>query len=328
MYDAITDVPGVEVGHAEDLRALTGCTVVVCRDGAVVGVDVRGLAPGTRETDLCRPGTLVERAHAILLAGGSAFGLDAASGIMRYLWERDIGFDAGVAKVPIVPGAVIFDLALGEVAWPDAEMGYAACLAAAGGPVRQGCVGAGTGATVGKVLGMAQATKSGLGTASLRIGDVTVAALMVVNAFGDVVRPGGHAVVAGARDPRDGRYVDSAQVLQRGDGAGRWPGANTTIGVVATDASLTPDAVNHLATIAHDGLARSIRPVHTLLDGDTVFACATGAVGAELPGLGMQLDVAVVRAVERAVTRAVLYATPLGGLPAAGPSSEGGEAEQ
>ncbi|HEX6508739.1 MAG TPA: P1 family peptidase, partial [Chloroflexota bacterium] len=153
MYDAITDVDGIEVGHAQDAQALTGCTVVLCREGAVVGVDVRGAAPGTRETDLCRPGTLVERAHAVLLAGGSAFGLDAASGVMRYLWERDIGLDVGITRVPIVPGAILFDLAIGEVAWPDDGMGYQACIRAGGGEVEQGCVGAGTGASVGKLLG-------------------------------------------------------------------------------------------------------------------------------------------------------------------------------
>lgn len=313
----ITAVHGIEVGQAENLAALTGCTVVLCREGAVVGADVRGFAPGTRETDLCRPGTLVKKAHAILLAGGSAFGLDAAAGIMQYLWEAGIGFETGVARVPIVPGAVLFDLALGQVAWPDAAMGYVACRSASNGSVDQGCVGAGTGATVGKLLGLTQATKSGIGTASLAVDGVTVGAIVAVNAVGDIVDPTTGTIVAGARDPGTGRYVGAAQALLRQVPHGASPGSNTTIGVVATDADLTPDETSYLARVAHDGLARTIYPVHTMVDGDTIFALATGTTEAIGEHYLLRLGLAAVQAVEGAVLSAVTRATGLGGLPAA-----------
>jgi L-aminopeptidase/D-esterase-like protein len=312
MSGSITDVAGITVGHAEDRDALTGCTVVLCGDGAVVGVSVRGLAPGTRETDLCRPGTLVERAHAVLLTGGSAFGLEAAGGVMRFLRERRIGFPTGVLPVPIVPAAVIFDLGIGEPVWPDAEMAYKACLGARDDNVRQGNAGAGMGATVGKILGPGQATKSGIGTASIRVEGVAVAALMVVNAFGDVLEEGG-SVLAGPREPSSGAFVSTRSVLTAGSTA--VPGTNTTIGVVATDALLTSDQVNHLAAVAHDGLARRIQPVHTPADGDTVFALATGR--SDAAASLMVLCAATVECVERAILNAVLTATAAGGLPAA-----------
>ena len=240
-YQAITDVEGIEVGHAHRDDALTGCTVVMCKQGAAVGVDVRGAAPGTRETDLCRPGSLVTRAHAVLLTGGSAFGLEAASGVMRWLSERNIGFDAGTARVPIVPGAVIYDLGMVEQAWPDAALGYAACGAAGSGSVVQGSVGAGRGATVGKLYGLPGAVMSGVGTASIAAGPFTVGAIFAVNAFGDVLDPASGRIVAGARDPDTGRFADTAAVLARGVPGQGSAGANTTIGVVATDA-LTDDA--------------------------------------------------------------------------------------
>jgi L-aminopeptidase/D-esterase-like protein len=313
MGGAITDVTGIRVGHAENGEALTGCTVVLCSDGAVVGVDVRGPAPATRETDLCRPGTLVEVAHAVLLTGGSAFGLDAASGIMRYLYERRIGFPTGVVPVPIVPGAAIFDLGVGAVAWPDGEMGYRACASAGDGPVATGNVGAGIGATVGKRRGPQNAMKSGIGTASVRAGEAAVGALMVVNAVGNVIRPDGR-IVAGARD-ESGGFANATGVT--GGAAAAPPWTNTTIGVIATDATLTPDQANHLASIAHDGLARAIRPAHTLFDGDAIFALATGK-GAEMPLGGIQaLAEAAAAATEMAVLDAVLSAEPAGGLPAA-----------
>lgn len=315
MYDAITDVQGIEVGHAENMEALTGCTVVLCREGAVVGVDVRGSAPGTRETDLCRPATLVDKAQAVLLAGGSAFGLNAAGGIMRYLWEQGIGYDVGVTKVPIVPGAVIFDLEVGKVAWPDEEMGYTACQNATRGEVAQGCVGAGTGASVGKLLGAGQATKSGVGTASIKVGRSTVGALIVVNAFGDVVRPEDNTILAGTRRPVVGGYLDTAKEAQKGIGRAILGATNTTIGVVATDAALSVEQANHLAKLAHDGLARTIRPVHTLFDGDTLFALSTGKVKGEWHNEILGLAAAIVEAVERAVIKAVQSAIPMGGLP-------------
>ncbi|MDQ2741256.1 MAG: P1 family peptidase [Chloroflexota bacterium] len=304
--DSITDVPGIEVGHAQDVVGQTGCTVVMCREGGVVGVDVRGCAPGTRETDLCRPGTLVDRAHAVLLAGGSAFGLNAAEGVMRYLAERGIGYDTGVARIPIVPAAVLFDLAVGRPVWPDGEMGYVACRTAGSEPAPTGPVGAGTGATVGKALGMAAAARSGLGSASISAAGAQVGALMVVNAFGQVVAPDTGEILAGPRGP-DGRYVDTVQYLLSST-ARPMPGVNTTIGVVATDARLDSAQVNHLATVAHDGLARVIRPVHTMLDGDTIFALATGGVDGGWSDTMLALEAAVVSVVERAIVRAVSVA--------------------
>jgi len=301
--DSITDVSGIEVGQAQDVVGQTGCTVVLCRQGGVVGVDVRGSAPGTRETDLCRSGTLVDRAHAVLLAGGSAFGLNAAEGVMRYLAERGIGYDAGVARIPIVPAAVLFDLAVGRRVWPDGAMGYAACQTADDEPVPAGRVGAGTGATVGKVLGVAAAARAGLGSASISVAGAQVGALMVVNAFGHVVAPGTGEILAGPRGP-DGRYVDTVQYLLQST-ARSTPGANTTIGVVATDACLDSAQANHLAMVAHDGLARVIRPVHTMLDGDTIFALATGRVNGDWKGAMLALEAAVVNVVERAIVRAV-----------------------
>jgi L-aminopeptidase/D-esterase-like protein len=290
-------------------------TVVRCDAGAVVGADVRGGAPATRETDLCRPGTLVESAHAIVLSGGSAFGLAAADGVTAFLRDEGIGFPAGAVRVPIVPAACIFDLGIGAASWPDAAMGRDACAAATSDPPTEGCVGAGLGATVGKALGIENATKSGLGTASVRCGRATVGALVVVNAFGDVGLPEGGVIVAGARDPGSGEFVDSERYLL--DHGVRTPAIeNTTIGVVATDASLSKEAANYLARVAHDGLARVIRPVHTLADGDTLFALATGRLGGDSPPL-LALGVAAVRVVEEAVIRAVTMAESLGSLPAA-----------
>jgi L-aminopeptidase/D-esterase-like protein len=312
LIGSITQVDGIEVGHATNLSAITGCTVILCRAGAVVGVDVRGAAPGTRETDLCRPGTLVERAQAILLTGGSAFGLDAAAGVMRYLRQHDLGFATPVGRVPIVPGAVIFDLGIGEFAWPDADMGYRACASASSASTAEGNVGAGTGATVGHALGASRATKSGVGTAAMRVGKATIGALMVVNAFGNVVARDGR-ILAGARDPGSGRFVAvTPELLIHG---GTASGTHTTIGVVATDALLTDVQTSRLAQIAHDGLARAIDPVHTMVDGDTVFALATGTAP-EFP-LFPVLESAVPAVVRLAIERAVQSAHPLGGLPAA-----------
>ena len=318
MDDAITDVAAIEVGHATDPEGLTGCTAVICRQGATAGVAVRGAAPGTRETDLCRPGTLIERVHAVVLTGGSAFGLEAASGVMRHLAEQNVGYDARGHRVPMVPAAVIFDLALGRPSWPDVGMGRAAAAAASRRPPARGCVGAGTGATVGKLLGMAQATKAGLGTASVAGGGAVVGALVIANAGGDVVDPADGRIVAGTRR-RDGHgYADSMALVRAGLAP---PPAveNTTLAVVATDAPLTVEQANHLAGVAHDGLARTVRPVHTMRDGDTIFTLATG----EGPRVSVdevsRLAVLAVDAVERATLDAALAATPAGGLPAARP---------
>lgn len=307
----ITDVPGITVGHATDLKAATGCTVVLCGQGAVGGVDVRGAAPGTRETDLLRPMNLVERVHAVLLTGGSAFGLAAADGVMRYLEERGVGFDAGVARVPIVPAAVVFDLAVGDPAIrPTPEMGYAAARAARAGPVEEGSVGAGTGATVGKLLGPASAMKGGAGTWALTLpGNVVVGALVVVNAFGDVVDDRTGEIIAGARDPATGRFINTAQAVMSGQ-APRGLGMHSALAVVATNARLTKEQANKLAQLGHDGLARTIVPVHTMFDGDTVFALSTGDKDADFIALGA----AAVQAVAEAVKRAVRLAKGLAGI--------------
>lgn len=321
----LTAIPGVRVGHAHDPEALTGCTVVLCEKGAVAGVDQRGGAPGTRETDALRPMHLVERVHAVVLTGGSAFGLDAAAGVVRYLEERGVGFDTGVAKVPIVPAAVIFDLSIGRAdVRPDAAMGYAACQAATDGPVAEGNVGAGMGATVGKILGPQWATKAGLGSAALALGGgVRVAALMVVNALGDVVDPHSGAILAGARNPRrgplrfgEGVFADTLRVLDSlaGRAALRFASrGNTVIGVVATNARLSREQATLVAQMAHDGIARTVRPAHTLFDGDTLFCLSLGDKRADPTVVGAF----AAEVVAQAVVRAVEQATGAGGLPAA-----------
>jgi L-aminopeptidase/D-esterase-like protein len=277
---AITQVAGIEVGHFTDTRRPTGCTVIIAREGAVAGVDVRGAAPGTRETDLLHPSNLVERVHAITLSGGSAWGLDAASGVMQWLEEQGIGLPVGFGLVPIVPAAVLFDLPVGDHRIrPDAAAGYAACQAASNQLPAQGSVGAGAGALVGKIFGLENAMRGGVGSASLTVDGITVGAIVACNAVGDVLDPATGQILAGARGP-DGRLRNSRQALL----AGQSPktvlaGTNTTIGVVATDAILSKPQAHRLAQVAHDGLARSINPVHTLSDGDTLFALGTGQSG-------------------------------------------------
>lgn len=339
MHNALTDIPGIRVGHAQDLDALTGCTVILCEAGAVGGVDQRGGAPGTRETDLLRPMHLVEKVHALLLAGGSAFGLDAATGVMRYLEGRGVGYDVGVARVPIVPAAILFDLAIGRAdVRPDAAMGYAACLNASAVPPAQGNVGAGTGATVGKLLGMAHAMKAGLGTASIHVGGgLIVGALVAVNALGDVLDPNTGQILAGVRAPhgtpppaRPGRvsgshspapaaqgpFANALSVLQA-RAAQNTPFApppqNTVIGVVATNARLSKEHTNKVAQMAHDGLARAIRPAHLMADGDTIFALATGDVEAEVNTVGSF----AAEVFAQAIVNAVRAAEAVADLPAA-----------
>jgi L-aminopeptidase/D-esterase-like protein len=318
LVETILDVPGISVGQFTDRANLTGCTVVLCPDGATAAVDVRGGAPGTREVELLGLGRLVQQVQAVLLAGGSAFGLAAADGVMQYLAERGYGYSVGSVRVPVVPAAILFDLGLGsDHAYPDAAAGYAAASAARSDRLEQGCVGAGTGATVGKVLGIGQATKGGIGSAALRLSNgITVAALVAVNALGDVVHPVTGQILAGARDPSTGEYVGSVGAMIRGDRAGSPPAGNTTIGVVATDARLSRDEASRLATLAHDGLARTVRPAHTLYDGDTFFALATGR--ARETADPVRLAVAASEVVATAIVHAVMAATPLGGLPAAG----------
>ncbi len=320
---AITHVRGIEVGQFTDTRRPTGCSVVIARAGASCGVDVRGAAPGTRETDLLDPANLVGVVHAVLLSGGSAWGLDAASGVMRWLEEQGIGLYVGSAPgqiVPIVPAAVLFDLHLGDARIrPDAEAGHAACRAASDEPPRQGNVGAGAGATVGKLFGMPFAMKGGIGTASVTLDGVTVGALIAVNALGDIVDPATGRPIAGART-EDGCDLRSsvAAVLAGQQPLSLLAGTNTTIGVIATDAPLTKAQCRRLAGAGHDGLARAIRPVHTMSDGDTLFALSTGMSG------GLDFNVlctlageAVARACVNAVIAAQGIATDTLALPCA-----------
>ncbi|MGQ9594941.1 MAG: P1 family peptidase [Anaerolineae bacterium] len=317
----LTDVAGLRVGHWTDERAATGCTVVLCEEGALAAVDVRGSAPGTRETALLGGLGSPWPVHAVVLTGGSAFGLEAASGVVRFLEEQGVGVRQGPAVVPVVPAAVLFDLALGDARGrPDAEAGYAACQAATHGAVAEGCVGAGTGASVGKLFGPRMATKAGLGTCSLRTGDgFVVGALVAVNAFGDVVHPGRGMVLAGTRRPLVGGFLGTARHM-----GSSWAQfllrfarmTNTSLGVVATDATLTHEEVQKLAQMAHDGLALAIRPVHTMWDGDTLFALATGQVGAPPAGVSV-LGALAAQAVATAAVRAIAQAAPLAGLPSA-----------
>ena len=308
---SITRVAGIEVGHFTDTRRPTGCTAILARAGAVGGVDVRGAAPGTRETDLLDPCNLVEKVHAIVLAGGSAWGLDAATGAVRWLEEEGVGLDVGVGRLPLVPAAVLFDLLVGDMrVRPDAAAGYAACAAASSADPAEGNVGAGTGASVGKMFGIARAMKGGVGTASVTVDGVTVGALIACNAVGDVIDPDTAQVVAGART-LDGRHLlDSRRALLRGElPQSLLPGTNTTIGVVATDAVITKAQAQRLAVAAHDGLARSINPVHTQLDGDTLFTLGTGIAGKN-PGM-LVLAAMAAEATARATLRAVQAARSL-----------------
>ena len=324
LNSTLTAVAGLEVGHFTDPVNVTGCSVVLCRDGAVGGVDVRGGSPGTRETDLLRPGHRVDRLHAVLLSGGSAFGLDAASGVVRYLEENGIGYPAGPALVPIVSSAILFDLGLGNSkVRPGPEEGYAACLAASTGVVAQGSVGAGAGATVAKARGLQRSVKSGIGSASLTLrGGATVAALVAVNAIGGIFDHRTGRLLAGPRisagldaglemeDPVEALFSqDGGEDAREGSSVL----TNTTIGVVATDAALSREDANYLAGLSHDGLALAIRPCHTLRDGDTMFAMATG----RFPGPvdPVVLGAAAVETTAAAVLNALRSATGLGGVP-------------
>ncbi|MBL8149231.1 MAG: P1 family peptidase [Blastocatellia bacterium] len=277
MNSYITDVPGIKVGHVTKTSRPTGCTVILFEEGATASVDVRGGAPGTRETDLLSPTSTVEHIHALAIAGGSAFGLDIASGVTRYLDERTIGFDTGYAKIPIVPAAVIYDLQLGDSSIrPTVKDGYDAAVAAQEGAFELGNVGAGTGATVGKIFGHERCMRGGLGSASLRVGSILIGALAVVNALGDIIDPSTGYCVAGARGQDGTTLMDSLSALRAGKLPKTiWPGSNTTIGVVATNVSLTKTEAKKLAEMAQDGLARAINPVHTPYDGDVVFAAST-----------------------------------------------------
>ena len=308
MKNSLIDVPGIKVGHAENVKAGTGCTVVIIENGAVAGVDVRGGAPGTRETDLLDPLNLVQKIHAVYLSGGSAFGLDGATGVMQFLEEKGIGFVAGPVKVPIVTGAVLFDLNIGDPAIrPDREMGYQACMNASHQTVKEGCIGAGTGATVGKYYGISQCMKGGLGTASIRINDLLIGALVVVNAFGDIVDSEDGHILAGVLNAGKTQFANAKNLLIKPVSEENNPFLqNTTLAVIATNADLSKAEAKRLSMSAHDGFARSISPAHTLYDGDVVFSLATGEVKTDINQLNMlsahMISVAVKRAIQKAST--------------------------
>jgi L-aminopeptidase/D-esterase-like protein len=323
LNNTITDIPGIEVGQAQDDEALTGCTVVICRKGAVAGVDVRGSAPGTRETDLLNPINLVEKVHAVVLAGGSAFGLDAATGVVRYLEENGIGFDTGAGVVPIVPAAILFDLNLGHGdVRPDAEMGYRAAVSASSAPPAEGNVGAGAGASVGKIFGLKSAMKTGIGTASVNVSGLIVGAMMAVNAFGDVIDPETGQILAGARSENSGSlkpgqegYFGNTLEIMKNFIDRPVPGfssrASTIIGVVATNAQLSKPEATKVAQMAQDGVARAIRPAHTMWDGDAIFALATGEKKVDPSTVGAL----AAEVVAQAIVRGAQTAAPAGGLP-------------
>jgi L-aminopeptidase/D-esterase-like protein len=305
LKNAITDVRGIEVGQAQDEEGLTGCTVLLCRQGAVAGVDVRGSAPGTRETDLLNPVNLVEKVHAVVLTGGSAYGLDAAGGVMRYLEEQNIGYGMGSIKVPIVPAAVLFDLGLGRAdIRPDAAMGYRAAASASSAAPVEGNVGAGMGASIGKVRGMEYAMKAGIGTASMDIHGLIIGAIVAVNAIGDVVDPGSGGKIAGLRSGTTLDWMKNSRAQSAVQ-------SNTVIGAIATNARLTKAQATKVAQMAQDGLAQAIRPAHTMFDGDTLFALATGEVDADVSTVGAF----AAELMANAIVRAAKLAESAGGLP-------------
>ena len=315
---SIADVAGITVGHYTDTHGATGCTVVLCEDGAVAGVDVRGASPGTRETDLVRPNSTVQRVQAVLLSGGSAFGLNAADGVVRYQQENGIGHDARGIKVPLVPAAILFDLSTGDSVVPGSDDAYQACTVASRARPGEGSVGAGTGATAAKVLGRAGFIKGGVGTAGLALGGgTTVGAIVANNAVGGVHDAGSGRLIAGPLD-RDGGMADSMETILAPD----WEppampaGTNTTIGVVATNATLTKAQAARVAAAAHDGLALAVRPAHTVHDGDTFFALATGSGDEVTPTDLDRITAAAAMCVAAAVVRSVTEATGLAGVPA------------
>jgi len=315
---SLTDVPGVKVGHYTEKRRATGCTVVMVEQGAVAGVDVRGGAPGTRETDLLNPLHTVEKVHAVVLAGGSAFGLAAADGVMRYLEEKGIGLSVGRVRVPIVPAAILFDLQIGDpTIRPTAESGYRAAKAATSSPVEQGNVGAGAGATIGKMLGPESGMKAGLGCAAVKLPNgLIIGALAAVNAVGDVVDPLTGKLLAGARTPDGKHLADTMAELRKGRSTSApRAGEHTTLGVVAVNAEWTKTQASKVAQMAHAGFARAIRPVHMPADGDTIFALGTGGIkisASEFSRIGaLAADV-----MAQAIVSAVLQATGIPGYPA------------
>jgi L-aminopeptidase/D-esterase-like protein len=304
---SICDVPGIKVGHAQNEQGKTGCTVIIPHNGAVAGMDIRGSAPGTREVETLRPVRLVPKIHAILLTGGSAFGLDASGGVQQFLEERGIGYDVGITKVPIVPAAVIFDLREGDSKIrPDKQMGYAAALAASSRPPKEGQVGVGTGATIGKAAGYQYRMNGGVGTNATKLGEICVGCLVVVNAFGDVVDPASGRIVAGAKDPESGEFINCEQFLKT-QAIEPFPiepfraVTNTTLAVVATDAAFTKEEAIKVAEMAQDGLSRATRPAHTPYDGDLVFALSVGQKRGNVTTIGTVAAELVADAIVRAV---------------------------
>ncbi len=305
MYNNILDIKGLKVGQVEDENGLTGCTVVICEKGAVCGVDVRGAAPGTRETDLLDPVNLIQKVHAVVLSGGSAFGLESTCGVSEYLEERNIGFDVGVAKVPIVVGAVLFDLATGDPKCrPDKKMGYKACEMASDVVLNQGNYGAGCGATVGKIKGPEYAMKGGIGSYSIKLENgLVVSALIAVNAFGDVYENG--EVIAGVLNDSKTRVLNSYELMKQGISKGGFSIDNTTIGIVATNAKLDKAGCKKISQMAHDGYAKAIFPIHTSHDGDTIFTMATGEIETDITLLGSL----AVEVVEKSIINAIKNAS-------------------
>ncbi|MBM3775118.1 MAG: P1 family peptidase [Acidobacteria bacterium] len=309
----LTDVAGIAVGHASDFEALTGCTAILCAGGAVGGVDVRGSATGTQELDLLSPGHLTERVHAVVLAGGSAFGLEAAAGVRRFLERKGVGFKTPHGVIPLVPCAILYDLGIGRPdVRPTRAMGEAAAAAASSGAVPEGAVGAGTGATLGKLFGRGRAMKGGIGTCTVTLANgAQVSALVALNAVGDVRDPATGRLIAGARKARDSMELIDSELQMKHGARGGFEPSNTTLAVVATDAALNKVQANKLAQLAQLGLARTIYPVHTMSDGDIVFALSIGRNSASIDALG----VAAAEAVAQAVLRAARLSPALGGVP-------------
>lgn len=299
----VNEIEGIKIGNAQNINGPTGCTVIICEEGASAGVDVRGGSPGTRETDLLDPVNFVDKIHAVVLAGGSAFGLDAASGVMQYLEEKNIGFDVTVTKVPIVCSAVLFDLVIGDhKIRPDKAMGYEACKNAELNQCKEGNIGAGTGATVGKILGPENSMKGGLGCYALQVGELKVGAIIAVNCLGDVIDPSTGKIIAGVLDKDKKIFADTEKIMiSQYDEKKNLFSGNTTIGVVVTNAKFSKSEMNKIASMAHNGYGRSMRPAHSIFDGDTIFTMATGMVEADINVVGLL----AARVVEQAVVRAV-----------------------
>ncbi len=303
---SITEIDGIKIGNAENLEAVTGCTVILFENGATAGVDIRGGSPGTRETALLNPVNMIQQVHAIFLSGGSAYGLDAASGIMQYLEERNMGFDVGITRVPIVSGAVLFDLNIGDYKIrPDKAMGYSACVNAEKGNFKEGNIGAGCGATVGKILGTKYAMKGGLGSYSIQVGNLKVGAVVAVNCLGDVIDPQSNKILAGAfsREQKSFIFTEEFMIKNYNHKSNVFNG-NTTIGAIITNASLTKAEMNKVASMAHNGFGRVIRPSHTMYDGDTIFALSTGKIEADINVVGLLAANVIEKAVINGVKKA------------------------